>query len=132
MPSRSIDLDDEFDVAVEKTTNALAAEGFGVISRIDLDQKFKERLDIDFRRYVILGACNPSMAYQAVRAAPEVGLLLPCNVVVEEIDGGARVRLVDAADMLTVGGLMDIGPIRTLSQDADQRLERVAKALSRG
>ncbi len=132
MSSRSIDLDDEFDVAVEKTTNALAAEGFGVISRIDLDQKFKERLDIDFRRYVILGACNPSMAYQAVRAAPEVGLLLPCNVVVEEIDGGARVRLVDAADMLTVGGLMDIGPIRTLSQDADQRLERVAKALSRG
>jgi uncharacterized protein (DUF302 family) len=118
-----------FDQAVGRVTEALSAEGFGVISRIDLDKAFEEKLGLAFRRYAILGACNPKLAHTAVSARPEVGLLLPCNIVVEETGDGARVRIVDAGAMMGVGGLSAAPEIRALAEDAAARLDRVATAL---
>ena len=115
--------------AVEKVTEALAAEGFGVISRIDMHKAFKEKIGVDFRRYTILGACKPKLAHTAVTARPDVGLLLPCNVTVEEAPGGAVVRIVDAGAMMGVGDLGGVPEIQELAQDAGARLGRVAKVL---
>ncbi|MBE9637333.1 DUF302 domain-containing protein [Salipiger mangrovisoli] len=120
-----------FDGAVEAVTRALAAEGFGVISRIDLDRAFAEKLDTEFRRYTILGACNPALALRAVTARPDVGLLLPCNVTIEEAPGGALVRLVDAGQMMAMGDLGQVPEIADLAADAGSRLARVAEALRR-
>lgn len=119
-----------YDEAVEKVTEALAAEGFGVISRIDMHKAFKEKIGVDFRRYAILGACNPKLAHTAVTARPDVGLLLPCNVTVEDAPGGAVVRIVNAGAMMGVGDLGGVPEIQELAQDAGARLGRVAKALA--
>lgn len=127
-----VPLDRPFDEAVEAVTAALAAEGFGVISRIDLDKAFAEKLGTEFRRYTILGACNPRLAHRAVTARPDVGLLLPCNVTVEEAPGGALVRLVDAGQMMAVGDLGEMAEIADLAQDAGARLNRVADTLRSG
>jgi uncharacterized protein (DUF302 family) len=126
----SIEISAAFDAAIEQVTAALAAEGFGVISRIDLDTAFREKLGKDFRRYAILGACNPALAHKAVTARPEVGLLLPCNVTVEESGSGACVRIVDAGAMMGVGDLSETEEIRDLAADAKERLARVAASLS--
>lgn len=80
--SRSVDV--PFETAVEKAREALASEGFGILSEIRIDEKLKEKLGVDFRRYVILGACNPSLAYKTLQEEIDIGLLLPCNVVVYE------------------------------------------------
>jgi uncharacterized protein (DUF302 family) len=125
----AIDLRDDFDAAVDRVTAALGAEGFGVISRIDLDKAFRDKIGVSFRRYTILGACNPSLAHQAVTAAPEVGLLLPCNVTVEEAPGGSVVRIVDPVTMMAAAGMNHVDAIRTLGADAGARLERVAAKL---
>jgi uncharacterized protein (DUF302 family) len=130
MPGIKVDLSCDFTEAVERATEALAAEGFGVISRIDIDDKFKEKLGIDFRPYAILGACNPALAHQALSAEPAVGLLLPCNVCVEQTDAGSRVHIVDAESMMSSAGLGDNEAIGELGRDASERLERVAQALS--
>ncbi len=127
-----VTLDRPFDEAVEVVTAALAAEGFGVISRIELDKAFAEKLGTAFRRYTILGACNPGLAHRAVTARPDVGLLLPCNVTVEEAPGGALVRLVDAGQMMAMGDLGQVPEIADLAQDAGARLGRVADALRSG
>ncbi|MCA8880118.1 MAG: DUF302 domain-containing protein [Rhodobacteraceae bacterium] len=127
---QTIDVAESFDAAVERVTAALAAEGFGIVSRVDLDKAFRDKLGAEFRRYAILGACNPKMAKMAVEARPEVGLLLPCNIVVEERGDAARVRIVDAAAMLSVGDLNDSDAIRALSEDARARLGRVGAALA--
>ena len=129
MPGILVDLTCDFDEAVERTTEALAAEGFGVISRIDIDDKFREKLGIDFRPYVILGACNPALAHRALSEEPGVGLLLPCNVCVEQIESGSRVHIVDAESMMSSAGLEDNETIEELGKDASGRLERVAQAL---
>jgi uncharacterized protein (DUF302 family) len=129
MPGLRVDLTCDFAEAVERTTEALAAEGFGVISRIDIDDKFKEKLDIDFRPYVILGACNPALAHRALSEEPGIGLLLPCNVCVEQTDAGSRVHIVDAESMMASAGLDDNETITELGKDASERLERVAQAL---
>jgi uncharacterized protein (DUF302 family) len=129
MPGLRVDLTCDFAEAVERTTEALAAEGFGVISRIDIDDKFKEKLDIDFRPYVILGACNPALAHRALSEEPGIGLLLPCNVCVEQTDAGSRVHIVDAVSMMASAGLHDNETITKLGKDASERLERVAQAL---
>lgn len=125
-----IHLESLFDTAIERTVAALAGEGFGVISRIDLDRAFHEKLGVDFRRYTILGACNPKLAHAALSARPEVGLLLPCNVTVEEAGKGAIVRIVDAAAMLSAGSLADEPAFKALAEDASGRLARVAAALA--
>ena len=75
-----------FKQAVNQVVGSLKTEGFGVISEIDIQQKLKEKLDIDFRRYIILGACNPSNAFQALELEDKIGTMLPCNVIVQEID----------------------------------------------
>lgn len=125
----TVELSEAFDAAVDRVTAALAAEGFGVVSRLDLDETFKAKLGVDFRRYAILGACNPKLAHDAVSARPEVGLLLPCNVTVEETEAGTRVGIVDADAMLGVGGLGEAPEIAALAEDARGRLGRVAAAL---
>jgi uncharacterized protein (DUF302 family) len=127
---QSIDIPESFDAAVTRVTEALAAEGFGIVSRVDLDAAFREKLGLEFRRYTILGACNPGLAHKALGARPDVGLLLPCNIVVEEAGQGSRVRIVDAAAMLDVGGLIETPEIAELSEDAGARLGRVAAALA--
>ena len=90
--------------AVEKTRTALNAEGFGVLCEIDIKEKLKEKLGIDFRNYVILGACNPPLAYETLQQEINIGLLLPCNVIVYEDAGRTVVSAIDAAKMLSVVG----------------------------
>ena len=90
--------------AVEKTRAALKEEGFGVLCEIDIKEKLKEKLGVDFRNYVILGACNPPLAYETLQQELNIGLLLPCNVVVYEDAGRTVVAAIDAARMLSVVG----------------------------
>ncbi len=119
-----------FDQAVDTVTAALKAEGFGVLTRIDVRATLKEKLGEDFRPYVILGACNPPLAHRALSTRPEVGLLLPCNVTVEATpDGGSLVRLVNPQAMLGVGDLKDDPDLQAVASEAQARLERVAQAL---
>ncbi|MGQ5702148.1 DUF302 domain-containing protein [Sandaracinobacteroides sp. A072] len=124
-----IAIDLPFDAAIEAVTQALADNGFGVISRVDMDKAFREKLGADFRRYAILGACNPKLALKAVTARPEVGLLLPCNVTVEARGDGALVRIIDAGNMMQAAGLGEEPAIAELAADAGERLSRVAEAL---
>lgn len=116
--------------AIERVTGALAAEGFGVLSRIDIDEKFRDKLGVDFRPYTILGACNPALANLALGAAPEMGLLLPCNVTVEQVDGVALVRIINAQSMMETAGYADDEVIAPVGRAADARLARVAEALA--
>lgn len=99
---RSVDL--PFQRAIERITETLKEEGFGVLSRIDVHEKLKEKLGVDFENYVILGACNPPIAYQSLQAEPNLGLLLPCNVVVYENKGRTVVAAIDAKKMLSIVG----------------------------
>ena len=126
-----VDVPLDYEQAVERTTTALKEEGFGVLTTIDVKQTLKQKLDADFRRYVILGACNPPLAYAALSADPSVGLLLPCNVAVEATDDGTSiVRLTDPSVLLTSRALAENSTLRRVADDARQRLVRVAAALS--
>ncbi|MEQ1898095.1 MAG: DUF302 domain-containing protein [Vicinamibacterales bacterium] len=119
-----------FEAAGDATRAALKAEGFGVLTEIDLQAAFKEKLGKDFRRYTILGACNPPLAFTAVSSDPNVGLLLPCNVTVEEAaPGQSIVRLTDPLALLgsAAGGLSPA--IHDVANDAHARMSRVAAAL---
>ncbi len=124
--SRTVDFN--FDEAVEKTSEALKAEGFGVLSEIRLDEKLKEKLGVDFRRYVILGACNPPLAFQTLQEDINIGLLLPCNVVVYEAEDENRsvVAAIDAKTMLSV-----VGESAEIEQTAAEVNDRLQKALER-
>jgi uncharacterized protein (DUF302 family) len=126
-----VKLDVPFEVALARTRDALKTEGFGVLTEIDLQAAFKEKLGRAFRPYVILGACNPPLAHTAVSADPEVGLLLPCNVTVEaDGEGGSVVRLVDPERLLTTAALHGSVVAGGVAKDAGERLRRVAEALS--
>lgn len=116
---RSLDL--SFSEAFERTREALKVEGFGVLTEIDLKAKFKEKLDVDFGKYTILGACNPSLAYEALQEDVELGLLLPCNVIVFEKDGGTSVAVVDAKKMLSVTGNPKL---ETFADSVNEKLRR--------
>lgn len=100
------EIDADFEQTVERTKEALKAEGFGVLSEIRIDEKLKEKLGVDFRRYVILGACNPPLAYQTLQEDINIGLLLPCNVIVYEAEKSDRsiVAAIDAKAMMSVVG----------------------------
>ncbi len=120
-------LDVGYDEAVEKVTGALQEEGFGVLSTIDVKATLKKKLDAEFRKYVILGACNPMIAHRALSAELELGLLLPCNVIVyEDDDGSAVVSIADPIQMMSVASNEDLRP---LADEAKARLERVVAAL---
>lgn len=122
--SRTVDT--HFDEAIERVRLALMAEGFGVLSEIRLDEKLKEKLGVDFRRYVILGACNPSFAYKTLQEEINIGLLLPCNVIVYEADDkdGSIVAAIDAKAMLSV-----VGENTAMNEVANEVNERLRRAI---
>lgn len=120
-------LDLPYEQAVEKVTAALKDQGFGVLTEIDVKATLKKKLDADFRKYVILGACNPPLAHQALNTELEIGLLLPCNVIVYEEDGGSVVSIVDPISML---GVVENPALDPIAQKARTRLQRVIEALS--
>lgn len=119
-------LDATFEEAIERVTAALKDEGFGVLTEIDVQETLKKKLDADFRRYTILGACNPVLAKQALDTDLEIGLLLPCNVIVYSEDDGTVVSLVDPMAMLSVGPADEL---KEVADEARNRLERVSESL---
>lgn len=123
----TVRLDTPYESAIGQVTDALKAEGFGVLTEIDVQATLKKKLDADFRRYVILGACNPPLAHRALSKTLDVGLLLPCNVIVYEEGEGSVVSLVDPLSMLSVVGS---GELRDVADEARARLERVQAALA--
>ncbi len=125
----NVSLDTPYDESLEHVIKALKEEGFGVLTRIDVHDTFKEKLGVEFRKYAILGACNPPLAHKALSARPDAGLMLPCNVVVEEVDGGTLVRIVNAAAMMQAGGLDGDPVLKEVGGEAEARLQRVAEAI---
>ncbi|WP_440008709.1 DUF302 domain-containing protein [Halomicrococcus sp. SG-WS-1] len=121
------DVDGDFDAVVEKTTNALEDEGFGVLCDIDVQATFAEKLDEEFRQYRILGACNPGLAYQGLEDEIELGALLPCNVIVYETDEGEVA--VSAVDPKQLVGITDNADLDPIAEDVSERFERVLDAL---
>lgn len=117
----------EHDQAVARATEALAKEGFGVLTEIDVAATLKKKLGLDVPPYRILGACNPQFAHRALQVEPEIGALLPCNVVVRTNEGGRTV--VEIMDPAAVLGLVDRPEIAPVAAEVRQRLERVLAAL---
>ena len=109
--SRKID-DVEFDVVVSRTRTALADQGFGVLTEIDVKATMKKKLDVELDPYLILGACNPEMAHQAIGMEPRVGAMLPCNVIIRQVEDGVEVSAID--------------PVASMMAIDNQNLKRVA------
>ena len=117
-----------YDEAIVKTTAALKEQGFGVLCEIDIKEKLKEKLGVDFRRYTILGACNPPLAYKTLQEEINIGLLLPCNVIVYEADkpGESVVASINAKTMLSV---VDNPTLKAVATEVDEKLQRVIAQL---
>lgn len=118
-----------YDAAVQRATEALKAEGFGVLTTIDVQQTLKAKLDRDFRKYVILGACNPPLADRALHAELEIGLMLPCNVIVYETAPGTSV-VAAMAPLAALGVVGDNTALHEVAREADQRLRRALEAVT--
>ena len=116
-----------YEQAVQKTTDALKAEGFGVLTQIDVQATLKQKINADFRRYVILGACNPTLAHRALSANLNVGLLLPCNVIVYEEGDDSVVSAVDPLE--TLGALKEDLVAHEVAVEARSKLQRVIASL---
>jgi uncharacterized protein (DUF302 family) len=117
-----------YDEALARTTAALKEEGFGVLTTIDVKETLRQKLAVDFRRYVILGACNPPLAHRALQSEIDVGLLLPCNVVVYE-DGIANSVVAAVAPMTMIELIGDNPEVAAVAREADERLRRVLTSL---
>jgi len=123
----NVKMDTDFITALTRVTEALKVEGFGVLTEIDVKETMKNKLGLDFPPYKILGACNPSLSHRALTIAPEVGLLLPCNVTVRLLDDNTvEIALIDPLVML---GVITNPAVNEVAQEARVRLERVAAAL---
>jgi uncharacterized protein (DUF302 family) len=117
----------DIETAQKRVSDALKQEGFGVLTEIDVQSTLKQKLGVDFRPYKILGACNPSLAHRALTAAPEVGLLLPCNVTLSQVEPGTtEISIVDPLVMLGFVGRPELEPV---AEEARARLARVFAAL---
>jgi len=115
-----------FDNSILKITEELAKEGFGLLTRIDLDKKFKEKLNIDFRKYAILGFCNPSFAYKAIQVDDKIGIMLPCNVILQELDE-------NISEISVVNPISVMQPVNNPSLDSFgiEVTEKLLKALNK-
>jgi uncharacterized protein (DUF302 family) len=116
-----------FDEALARTLQALKEEGFGVLSEIDVQAAMKDKLGVDMPRYRILGACNPPLAHQALQAEPDIGLLLPCNVIVREVS--SHEIMVGFLDPQVMVGLVGGAGVKAVADEAEQRLRRVCTQL---
>ncbi len=117
-----------YEAALVKVTEALKAEGFGVLTSIDVKETMKKKLDVDFRKYTILGACNPPLAHKALTARPDVGLLLPCNVIVYEAGDATVVNIIDPMSMTN---FIQDPALESVAEEARQRLKRVSEAIQK-
>ena len=118
-----------FEQALERTIEELKQEGFGVLTTIDVKATLKQKLDVDFRKYIILGACNPTLAHRAFEAELEIGLLLPCNVIVYEIEPNRSA--VSAMAPIATMGMIGGGPaLKDVARDADAHLRRALTAIA--
>jgi len=120
------ELDMSFDGAVEAITAALKKEGFGILTKIDVKEKFKEKLGIDFRNYVILGACSPAHAHKAIQAEENIGLLLPCNMIVYEKGGKTAVSVIKPSVAM---GSVENESLRPLALEVETLLKRAFDAV---
>ncbi len=124
-----VELPVSYEVAVERATAALKTEGFGVLTTIDVKQTIKQKLDKDFRRYMILGACNPPLAHRALETEIDIGLLLPCNVIVyETVPGRSTVATIAPVGAMSVVGNPALAPV---AQEAEARLSRALGSLEK-
>lgn len=122
-----VQLNTDFETAIQRVTDALKVEGFGVLTEIDVKATLKKKINVDFRPYKILGACNPLLAHKALTADAHLGMLLPCNVVVsQEEQGVIQVSIIDPISMMSVVSNSDVEPV---AEEARTRLERVTESL---
>jgi uncharacterized protein (DUF302 family) len=125
-----IELPSDFGEAIGRVKDALKQEGFGILTEIDLQAAFREKLGREFRPYIILGACNPPLAFSAINADPAVGLLLPCNVTIESIgQHRTMVRLTNPAALLATASLEASPALANVARDASERMGRVTDTL---
>jgi uncharacterized protein (DUF302 family) len=120
----------DFETALQTVSDALKIQGFGVLTRIDVRATMKEKLDIDFQPYMILGACNPPLAHRALSSDTDIGIMLPCNVTLEQTDEYVIVSLANPAAMLTAGAFADNEELQSVAADARTRIENVAAQLA--
>ncbi|MBA7524955.1 hypothetical protein ES705_17100 [subsurface metagenome] len=119
-------IDQPFESVIEKVTEELKKEGFGILTTIDVKEKFKEKLGLDFKKYIILGACNPSSAHKAIQTEENIGLLLPCNVVVYEKDGKTAIAIIKPAAAMQ---MIENVNLHEIAEDIEQKLKNVFEAL---
>ncbi|PLX95734.1 MAG: hypothetical protein C0619_00790 [Desulfuromonas sp.] len=117
----STKIESEFEQAIERVTGELQKEGFGILTEIDVKATLKKKLDVDFRNYLILGACNPPFAYRALQTEPKLGIMLPCNVVVEELEDG--LIEVAAVDPLVAMAVVDNQELEEVATEIRQKLK---------
>lgn len=129
--STDITLKGDMAGVIDKVSAALKDQGFGVLTRIDVDTTLKAKIGADFRPYVILGACNPTLAHKALSARPDVGLMLPCNVVVDQVaDGECLVRFIDPGAMMGFGDLGEDETLATIGAEAAEKINNAAQSLT--
>jgi len=122
--SKTVDL--PYEQAIEKVTAELKKEGFGVLTSIDVKETLKQKINVDFKKYTILGACNPPIAYKALQEEEELGLLLPCNVIIYEKDDKTQVSIFDPMAMTWI---MENDMMKPIATEVQEKLQRVLKAI---